>query len=412
MKQFLRNNQYGLAVFGILVIFMLTHHQWKLDVDCLCSYTIGYDTGFGGRKLIASLASLLYSTPTLGRLLTLNYVIATVACAMLALLCNQFIKQVSARGHQEEKLSAVYLTALYMACPASLMFLLQFPNFGRLDLYLYMACLLFALLFYHRQRNRGLYYVLTALLLVFCILTHHIFVATYLPFFAALFIYDIWGEGFNAKRLTCYVVLGVIAVATFLAVLLGSTMNVTLDEALALHPNVTLSRKFVGFIYYCQISDHIQQYVIPYLPKSIASFVLTTAFLSPLLYGAWRVWRNTMASQTKAQRNVFVGMQCAFLLLIPAFVITVDYSRWFAAFVFQEILLMAYLIYDSHTPYAQVGEVLGRMVKSHAFCALILIVFVAALGLFGSDRSFECAEYIMSRLHIMEPDVVLPLRFQ
>ena len=137
IKEFLQSNAYGIVIFLLLVIYLLSHPQKSLDVDCLCSFTIDYQTGFGGRKLIASIVSLFFSNINPGRLLKLVYLISIVGCLLFSYCCNLFIKKLKHRS-REANIASVYLTTLYLACPASILFLLKFPNFGRLDLFLYL----------------------------------------------------------------------------------------------------------------------------------------------------------------------------------------------------------------------------------------------------------------------------------
>ena len=408
IKGILQANAYGIAIFLLLVIFMMSHPQRTLDVDCLCSFTIDYQTGFGGRKLIASVVSLLFDNLNQGRLLKLVYLISIAGCLLFAYCCNLFINKLKRRS-SEAYLSSVYLTALYLACPASLLFLLVFPNFGRLDLFLYMSCLLFCFLFYHRRHNRLAYFLCVALLMVFNILSHHIFVATYMPFFVALFIYDIWFDGFNRKLFVCHAILAVVVIIAFLSVILFSSMTLSLDEATNYRPGVELSRKFVWFIYYAHISDHVQIYVLSNLRKLIVGFFLTLFFLLPLALLGWHVWKATLKGQSRQTKNLFAGMQSAFLLTIPAFCVTVDHARWFAAIVFSQFLLLAYFSFDQRSSFSIAGKMIGLFVKRHLFLAACLIIYCSLLGLFGSDRTFECGEFILDKLRIYKTVVQPPI---
>lgn len=408
VKELLQAYAYGITIFLLLTIFMMSHPQRSLDVDCLCSFSIDYQTGFGGRKLIASLVSLLFNDLNQGRLLKLVYLISIAGCLLFSFCCNLFINKMKRRS-REAHLYSVYLTILYLACPASLLFLLVFPNFGRLDIFLYLSCLMFCFLFYHRERNRVAYFLCVALLMVFDILCHHIFVVTYMPFFVALFIYDIWSKGFDRKLFIYHAILAIIVIVTFLSVILFSSMNISIDEATHYHPNIELSRKFVWFIYYAQISDHVQIYVLSNLRKLVSGFCLTILFLMPLILLGWKVWRETLKQLDKPTRNLFLAMQMAFLLLIPAFCITVDHARWFAALVFSQFLLIAYFSFDEDSLYSQIGETIGLFVKRHIFLAACLIVYCSLLGLFGSDRTFECGEFILDKLHIYKVIVQPPI---
>lgn len=406
-KEFLLNNAYGLLILGIIILYMLSHPQRTLDVDCICSFTIDYRTGFGGRKLIASIVSFFISNFNLSRLLKIVYLITIIGCVFFAYCCNLFIRKTNRLG-ENYRLASIYLLTLYMMCPASLFFLLVFPNFGRLDFFLYLSCLLFCILFYHRKENRPIYFLCVATLIVINILSHHIFVATYLSFFVALFIYDIWEKGFNKNLFSCYFVLALITVATFLSIFLFSSMKISLEEATQYHPNLELSKKFVWFIYYAHIADHFNLYVLSNAKKLLAIFILTILFLLPLFIFGRKIWKITIDAQDKYSRNLFWGMQSAFLLFIPAFCITVDYARWFAAFIFIQFLLIAYFMFDKDSLYSNIGESLGLYVKKHTYYCAFLIIYCSLLGYFGSDRTFECGEFILEKMHIYKSIVQLP----
>ena len=408
IKGFLQEKAYGITIFLLLVIFMTSHPQRDLDVDCLCSLTIDYQTGFGGRKLIASVVNLFFSNLNQGRLLKLVYLVSIAGSLFFAYCCNLFINKLTNRSRKAH-LSSIYLVTLYLTCPASILFLLIFPNFGRLDIFLYLSCLLFCFLFYYRKRNRMAYFVCVTLLMVLDILTHHIFVVTYMPFFIALFIYDIWNKRFDRKLFVYYFLLAVVVIVTFLSIILFSSMNIPLDEATQYHSGIELSRKFVWFIYYANISDHVQIYILSNLRKLIAGFFLTIFFLLPLITLGWKIWRETLKEQNCKTRNLFLAMQAAFSLLIPAFCITVDHARWFAALFFSQFLLIAYFSFDEDSPYTHVCEKLGLFIKRHLFLAASLIIYCSLLGLFGSDRTFECGEFILEKMHIYKTVVQPPI---
>lgn len=411
-QDFVQKNIYGISIFCILALYMYSKSDKKIDEDILCSYVIGYKTGFGARKLIASIVCALSSNPTLDQIRLFAYTISTAICAVFAWLCNAFILKMKAKG-ESSFLSALFLLAFYLSCPASIMFLLKYPNFGRLDFLLYGICLVFCVLFYNRERNRHLYYSATTLLLIIGILSHHIFVATYMPFLVALFIYDIWSIGFSKRIFTAHVIMGIISGATLLCVLLFSSMNIELDEATHINSHFELSRKFVCFGYYAHLSDHIEQYVIAKWPRLVAGILLTIVFLSPLFLAFWKIWRQTYLSLScKKDRHLLIGMQCAFLLFIPAFCITVDYLRWFGAFIFLQTLLIAYFAYDTQSTYSNVWAIFRNNLRQYAFFAAVLLIYCVSLDYFYSDTYFDIVELIMQKMHIYRVETLLPLEYR
>ena len=408
IEEFLKSNIYGCLIFCALLLFMMSHPQRSLDVDCLCSFTIDYKTGFGGRKLVASIVSLFFNPINHSRLLKLIYLLSILGCFFFSFCCNIFIKKAKTYGF-DDYISSIYLVTLYIMCPASILFLLVFPNFGRLDLILYLSCLVFCFLFYHREKNRLIYFLSVASLIVLNILSHHIFVVTYLSFFVSMFIYDIWSKGFNKKLFAAYFILGIITIATFLSVILFSSMNVTLNEATHYHPNIELNRKFVWFIYYAHIPEHIQLYVLPNLKKLVIGFILTIFFLLPLIGFVVKIWKNTLKEQESTSKNLFWTMQSSFLLFVPAFCITVDHARWFSSYIFLQFLLLAYFSFDKNSLYSNIGKTISIFIQRHIFLAALLIIYCSLLGLFGSDRTFECGEFILDKIHIYKNIIQLPV---
>lgn len=404
--------KYGVVVFCILIIYMFSKSSHALDEDVLCSYVIDYRTGFGGRKLLASIANLAWGDMTVGRIRLLVYAINTFFCFLFAWACNAYLQAIKVKG-KEQFISALYVVALYLACPAAIMFLLQYPNVGRIDLYHYTSCIVLCFMFYHRDKCRVLYYISVFGLMAFCILAHHVFVASYMPFFVALFVYDIWNKGFDKRKFAHHAVLGIACCSVLASVLFLSSMNITLDDATHINPKIELSRKFVCYGYYAKLSDHIQYYVIAKHARLIAGFLLTFVYMSPLIYALWRVWYDLFSSlKDQAARKLLIGVQCAFLLQIPAYLITVDYLRWFGAFFFMQMLLICFFSFDKSNSYSGISEVVLRNLKNNIFYATILLVYCANLDLFTSDTYFDGIELIMEKLHIYRVPTLLPIEYR
>jgi len=409
----MKENLTGILVFTTLLLFLLFNYNPHIDEDILCSYVIDYKTGFGGRKFIASCISTLLSSPSMAQIRYIAYALSLLICALFSWLCNHLVKNMTDRQGTGGQISSLYLITLYLLCPASIMFLLKYPNLGRLDIFLYFICLLFCIVFYRRDKNRIFYYLSTCLLLILAILIHHVFVATYLSFLAALFIYDIWSEGFKVKRFLSYGLLAIITTCMFITVITCSSMNMTLDEAVHYNPNFDLSRKFVCFEYYAHISDHIEQYVIPKLARLRAGFCLTVIFMSPLIFAIIKLWRDVYKSLSQPSlRKLLIGMHCGFLLFIPAFCITVDYPRWFGAFFFLQFLIIGYFLFDSKSKFGNISLILQENLKKYVIIAAVLLVYCSMLEYFYSDTYFQGVEMIIEKLNIHRVTTLLPPQYR
>lgn len=411
--QLIKNNILGILIFFVLVFFMFVNYNVHIDEDILCSYVIDYNTGFGGRKLIATIVSAIFSVPTLAQIRLFAYVVSIFICLIFAWLSNLYGKHLY-KCHGEKGLqTSLFIIALYLLCPASIMYLLKYPNLGRLDIYLYASCLIFCILFYNRKKNRLAFFALTTILFISAIVIHHVFVATYMSFFAALIIYDIWSEGFNKKLFWYYLGLACFSVIVFVSIITNSSMNLCLDEAIKYNPNFELSRKFVCFEYYAHISDHIEQYVIPKLARLRAGFILTTIFLLPLILFIVKIWINLYKKlNTIVQRRLLLGMHCSFLLFIPAFCITVDYPRWFGAFFALQFLLLAYFTFDKQSIFYEFFNILQVFLRKNIILVILLLVYCSLLEYFYSDTYFQGVEMIIERLGIHRVTTLLPPQYR
>lgn len=412
IKKIWNEYKYGALIFCILLLFLYVKYDEHIDEDVLCSYVISYQTGFGGRKLIASIINLFFGVVTLGKIRILIYILSTLICAVFSLLCNEFLKKAERNGQERFSCSA-FIVAFYLLCPASIMYLLQYPNLGRPDAYLYTLCLLLCPLFYYRKKSRLLYFISLTFLMMVAILTHHVFVASFMSFFVALFIYDIWEKGFDVTLFWKYGIVAIITGGTLLLVMTKTIMNIDLDEAIHFNPNITLSRKMVCYGYYAHITDHMQYYVTPKLPRLAAGFCLSNLFLSPLLFALWHIWHQLYLSLTQTRtKKLLLGILGSSLLLIPAFCITIDYPRWFSAFFFMQFLLIAYFIFDDKSVYHNIGNLVSSNLKKYSFFALFLLVYCSLLGYFQSDNYFDIVEIIIEKLNIDRPTTLLPIEYR
>lgn len=412
LNRFFARYQYGLALFFVLCVFLINNNGQQIDEDSLCAYVIGYNTGFGGRKLVGTVVNYIFQTPTIGRICNVVNVINITVCFLFSLLCNNYL-QVMRKYGEGHFAAALYLVALYMLCPAAIMFLLVFPNYGRLDILLYLACLVFCVCFKARNNNRLMYFVVISILICLCILAHHIFVTTYFSFFVALAIYDIWGKGFNKYLFRAYTVIGLLCIALFFIIIKMSTMNVPLDAATHLAPNIELSRKFVCFGYYAHITDHIEQYILTKYPRLIAGFTFTTILLAPLFFAFSMIWRRLyLLVETRDAKILIRGMLCAFLLFVPAFFVTVDYPRWFGAFIFTQFLLIAYLTCYGENEFEKMKDIIISLLSKHKFYATALLLYCSLFGYFYSDTYFACVESLIEELGIHRVTTLLPLEYR
>ena len=57
-------------------------------------------------------------------------------------------------------------------------------------------------------------------------------------------------------------------------------------------------------------------------------------------------------------------------------------------------------MFDKDSLYSNIGESIDLYVKKHTYFCAFLIIYCSLLGYFGSDRTFECGEFILEKMHI------------
>lgn len=378
-----------ILIFLICIPALIQIRDINRDVNSFHTifYVIDYSTGFGGKKLLGELCSL-WLPKEVGRqhLLPLIIAINILMVSLFAWFCGKCLS----RDIQTRRALLVFL-AIYMLSPFSFTFLINL--YFHADFYLATATLCYIYLFI-RHRGKWYYYLLTCIILCIACLIHHIFCNIYFPLIFALFIYDVFsGTKHITIKIVCYLAISLIVSLLFLSIVLFSDMNIAFEslysylQERATDSTSALSLKIpLYYEFYAKLPEHYIAYVQPVWKYNIARFVLTIIFLSPLLILFWTPWILAIRySDNKRERLCYILMQMSMhLIILPAYIMAVDYDRWNCAYCFSQFCLTLLLYYFKTKNFAAQVDRVIHMLERHFVVVLLIIIYISSLELHNS----------------------------
>ena len=347
-------------------------------------YYVGYETGFGGRKLIGTICSLFFPEH-----ITAHFmwgVIFCVVCVMIAMFV-WFVTHCVKRSIPNA-MPAVAVTLLYCVGPFSLIGFIQ----ERLAVYFidpYHFILTFSwLLLFMRYRGKWFFYIITLVVSVTACLIHHTFCCTLFPLFVALFVYDTLDNGrINWRKAVCYGLICVILLAVLVVIWTQSYMNVDIETLSAqigerVDPDAyykwedTDSALFVMFYASNALNREIAFNMLSATNLCI-ELVLTIICMLPFIWLFWKPW--FMAAELVEvpllkwkYRSVSIVITC---LTLPIFFMATDYSRWFAGYFFSLFSVTLVTIAMRDNPLIQAWKQVLLYFRRRPWIALVLIVY-------------------------------------
>ena len=307
------------------------------------NYYIGYETGFGGRKLLGTLVDWLapeYVEYNFVRLLTR---VANVLMVLFATLIG-----VKAVARRENAWPMLLMLAAYMLSPFSLgRYVDSTLSGGFMETWQIMLTLMW-LLIYVRWRGKAGCYVVTGVVMVLCCLIHHTFCCTLLPLYGVLFLLDTFRDGrlCKPKAVAYGSILGVLGVL-FLVLWMCSRMNVDIDTLYArienrVEPSANPSDKWgLYLLYYATNSENVASNA-GLFPQRYVELLFSVVMLRPLVALFWAPWLRAARAATDKNVKRLYRSVCPLhaLMTLPIFIFATDYSRWWVCYFLTLTLLL------------------------------------------------------------------------
>lgn len=392
---------YALPLFLLLSVTYLCTlpdqlHGWNSGW-----YAMDYSLGFDSRLFIGSLlrlfypdflpASAVYAFTVLSTFALLALLSWTLACA----LC----RTASLPGH----MGLMALVALYLLSPGSPAYLWSTENMGRFDLYLLLFTLAAGMVCFHVGSFPICFAVFTLCGLI-ALSIHQVYLFTFFPLLFTLYLLAApLPEKGKIRRLLaallCFSVLG----AAFLYFQFFSQIRVgaceELTAILAARTDMEVNASALRYEYFTDIAQAFRELAMNGLGERLRYGAITVFLLSPLavLYGwFWKTLLKTAKSLSSGQKHsgtcglpagslpffYYLLMPLSQLLFLPAFVLTIDWGRWFGAFLTVQTLQVVFLAAKKDAPALAALETLSAVVRRHPFLFVCIALWMGGMQKF------------------------------
>ncbi|MBR6291877.1 MAG: hypothetical protein IKR33_03645 [Bacteroidales bacterium] len=367
-----------LAARTIAIILTTGNFGWPAY-----NYFIGYETGFGGRKLIGTVCNLL-----LPNIVRVAHIQAIVIVANVLLLALSVLFAAKCLKRVEAKPQLAFILAIYLIAPFSI---LEWFYTGMsvifMETYQLIFVLVWLLLFINYHQNRW-FNIVTILLVFVCVLIHHTFCCVLFPLVVALLVYEMFEGEQLSKRGLIWASSVCVATALLLAsIWLFSRMNIPIDTLRArldmkAEPGIlTQEPCALEMLYYMSNSGNAI-YNSDYLyNQKLLEFLMTVVLLSPLfavlLFPMIYATQRTKKSPLK-WRYIIMCIVLIFFPL-PIFFLATDYGRWFTGWLFCLLATTCVMnaIHDRY--FNEASAKLYSFFKCNYWLALLLVVWLGSL---------------------------------
>lgn len=347
------------------------------------NYFIGFETGFGGRKLIGTVCNLLFPGYVRVPLIQTIVIVANVLLMALTIL---FAAKCLSRI--EAKPQLVFLLTIYLIAPFSI---LEWFYTGMSVIFMetyQMIIILVWLLLFINHHQKGWFHIVTILMVIVCVLIHHTFCCCFFPLVVALLVYEV----FEGKQLSRKGVILASSVCVTTAILLASIwlfsrMNIPIDalrarlDMKAESGILTQEPCALEMLYYMSNSGNAI-YNLDYLyNQKLLEFLITVVLLSPLFAVLLfpMIYATHRAKMTPLKWRYIIMSVVLMFFPLPIFFLATDYGRWFTGWIF--CLMATNCVMNAiHDKYFNEGSAkILSFYKRNYWLAILLVVWLGCL---------------------------------
>lgn len=363
-----------LIIYQLLFLFVNNSSLRVKDSVILC-YINDFSTGFGPRKLVATLTSFLfgdYVTYTEIRLMAL------LVSVLLMVAFSFIIASTMRRIETDCKFTYLYLIVLYLSCSFAITFLYQWATFGRMEAWHILILILYLLLSQKVNSN-----IRPLIMLVACVISmiiHHMFLSTFLPAYLLLTVYELRKVRFEKGLLFRYFSIFTIVAATFLFLHFIKWNEMPYVQTMAYLNNKTnaeVSEYFVRWIYFEPISNHLNQFVKPFLFYNIGSILISLVMFFPLYYVIYKgIKKAVILSRNSSDGKITILYFLACFPMLISYITASDFGRWTASHFTCFFLFFIFLLSERNKIATEMLLSLRNHIKLHKYFYILLPLYL------------------------------------
>ncbi len=365
-----------LLFFSFLHQVPASLHDWNSSW-----YAMNYSLGFDSRLFIGSLLSLFYP----------QYLPAESAyrfvffSTLLFLLLLSLVFGYALRQTESHPAGTglLLLVVFYLISPGSPSYLWATENMGRFDLYLILLTVLAALFYFHIS-SPNIRLISFTLIGLIAIAIHQVFIFIFFPLLFVMFL-DTMTEN---KRVIPFLLgtLGMLLLCSaFIYFQFFSHLRVgSLEELVAFlsgRTDLLVNETALSYEYFSNIETAFSDLMLTLLSEKLRYGIITLLLLSPLslIYGG--LWRNIIKISGN-QKGKYVLILLSQLSFLPAFLLTIDWGRWFGAFLTVQALQIIILAAKKDVAVLTALAQLQDCFRKHPYFFLITGLWLASLSKF------------------------------
>ncbi len=359
-------------------------------------YAMDYSLGVDSRLFVGSFLRLFYPDFLPASSAYAFCVLSTLV--LLALLSHVLASVLRLLENTPCETGMLALIAFWLLSPGSPAYLWSAENMGRFDLYLFLVTLIAGIVFLHVRAVPVRFAVFTLCGMV-CLAIHQGYLFTFFPLLAAMYLLTAENWKQRIWAFSCMGILGAVFLyfQFFSRIRPGSCEE--LVSILAARTDLPLNESALRFEYFSGFADSVRELVTNQLGERIRYGIVTLLLLSPLalLYG-WFWQKLLRASAAPIHTDAQNGQACPFrgktlctrhlpillslLLFLPAFALTIDWGRWFGAFLTVQVLQVVFLAAKKDAAAWSALESLSTAVRRHPCLFLCMGIWLGSLQKF------------------------------
>lgn len=368
-------------------------------------YAMDYSLGFDSRLFIGSLLHIFYPDflpaeaaytfvflSLILLLLMLSYVLGyalrqtemTPAGQPFAKAGQPFAKIPFGKYSQAGK-GLLLLIAFYLLCPGSPSYLWTSENMGRFDAYLLLVTLAAIICCFHIS-SPWLQLIPITLAGLIALSIHQAFLFLFFPLLFTLYMKAADGKRTSkAYIISAFAAMAVMGMA-FLYFQFFSHIRIPSCEELVFllssRTDLPISEVALNYEYFSTVAQSSSDLVLNLLGERIRYGLVTLFLLSPLAALYLYVWFHILKSAMKKEKWIYILLLLSHLCFVPAFLLTIDWGRWFGAFLTMQALQIVVLAAKKDVPVLSALHSLEGAFRKHPYLFIAAGIWVGSLHKF------------------------------
>ena len=381
---------YFCCLMCFFVIYSILHIPSAVNTWIASSYAVNYSLGIGSRFLVGAFLHLLSPGFVSAKLAFWFCIISYLTVAAVISFCFDILIKKTSSSYRE---MVIFLILLYIASPFCINSYLNGFNFGRLESHTLLLMLL-AVIIYFNIKNNFIKYSLITVLTCMSTAIYQGYIFLYYPMIVITMIVSLLAlPKISFREFVGPIVNVVITCLSFFYFQFFSYVkfnnSAEFSEALKQMTNMPFEEKAVKFEFFQSMSDAYYNIAIPYLnarhPREVlfATLLLLLPLIALIYYIYKAAWANK--KQIKWFKNEYLYCLLINLVVLPQFILNIDWGRWLIAvgtMVFFEIFLLVYL---GNKGMIKALSQMNPLIKKYYFFCIVLIIYLAELQAWGTS---------------------------